>query len=99
MWLTETLKPIFTWIGNTISGTFHTIISAVSDVLGGVFDALGGLIDFIVGVFTGDWEQAWNGIKAFFVGIWDAIWGVIKGVINAIIDGYDKFIRSHKYSQ
>ena len=87
MWLTETLEPIFTWIGNTISGTFHTIVSTVSDVLGGVFDALGGLIDFIVGVFTGDWEQAWNGIKAFFVGIWDAIWGVIKGVINLIIDG------------
>lgn len=87
MWLTETLEPIFTWIGNYISSVFHTIISTVSDVLGGVFDALGGLIDFIVGVFTGDWEQAWNGIKAFFVGIWDAIWGVVKGVINAIIDG------------
>ncbi len=87
MWLTETLEPIFTWIGNTISGIFHTIVSTVSDVLGGVFDALGGLIDFIVGIFTGDWEQAWNGIKAFFVGIWDAIWGVVKGVINAIIDG------------
>lgn len=91
MWLTETLEPIFTWIGNTISGTFHTIISTVSDVLGGVFDALGGLIDFIVGVFTGDWEQAWNGIKAFFGGIWDAIWGVVKGVINSIIDGLNFF--------
>ncbi len=87
MWLTETLEPIFTWIGNTISGMFHTIVSTVSNVLGGVFDALGGLIDFIVGVFTGDWKRAWNGIKAFFVGIWDAIWGVVKGVINAIIDG------------
>jgi hypothetical protein len=87
MWLTETLEPIFTWIGNTISGIFHTIVSVVSDVLGGVFDALGGLIDYIVGVFTGDWEQAWNGIKSFFVGIWGAIWGVVKGVINAIIDG------------
>lgn len=87
MWLTETLEPIFTWIGNTISGTFHTVASTVSDVLGGVFDALGGIIDFIVGIFTGDWEQAWNGIKAFFVGIWDAIWGVVKGVINSIIDG------------
>ena len=87
MWLTETLEPIFTWIGNYISSVFHTIIGTISDVLGGVFDALGGLIDFIVGVFTGDWEQAWNGIKAFFVGIWDAIWGVIKGVINLIIDG------------
>lgn len=87
MWLTETLEPIFTWIGNTISGIFHTIISTVSDVLGGVFDALGGLIDFIVGIFTGSWEQAWEGIKSFFTGIWDAIWDAIKGVINLIIDG------------
>ena len=87
MWLTETLEPIFTWIGNTISDVFHTIVSTVSDTLGGVFDALGGLIDFIVGVFTGDWERAWSGIKSFFVGIWDAIWGVVKGVINLIIGG------------
>ena len=87
MWLTETLEPIFTWIGNYISGVFHTIISTVSDVLGGVLEALGGLIDFIVGVFTGDWKQAWNGIKTFFEGIWNTIWGVVKGVINSIIDG------------
>lgn len=85
-WLLEKLAPVFTWIGNTISGVFHTVVGAISDVLGGVFDALGGLIDFIVGVFTGDWEQAWNGIKSFFVGIWDAVWGTIKGIINLIID-------------
>lgn len=87
MWIVETLEPIFAWIGNVVSDYFGTIISTVSDVLGGVFDALGGLIDFIVGVFTGDWEKAWNGIKSFFSGIWDAIWGIIKGVINFIIDG------------
>lgn len=87
MWIVETLEPIFTWIGNVVFNVFGTIISTVSDVLGGVFDALGGLIDFIVGVFTGDWEKAWNGIKSFFSGIWDAIWGIIKGVINFIIDG------------
>jgi hypothetical protein len=56
-------------------------------VLGGIFDALGGLIDFVVGIFTGDWERAWEGIKNFFSGIWDAIWSAIKGVINLIIDG------------
>lgn len=87
MWFTETLEPTFTWIGNAISGTFHTIVSTVSGVLGGVFDALGGLIDFISGAFTGDWKKAWSGIKSFFVGIWDAIWASIKNTINSIIDG------------
>lgn len=59
----------------------------MGDVVCGILDALGGLLDFITGVFTGDWEKAWNGIKSFFKGIWDAIWGIIKGAINLIIDG------------
>lgn len=87
MWISETLGPIFTWIGDKIGKIFGTIISTVSGVLGGIFDALGGLIDFVVGIFTGDWERAWEGIKNFFSGIWDAIWSAIKGVINLIIDG------------
>ena len=92
MWLTEKLEPIFTWIGNYIVGVFHTIISTVSDVLGGVFDALGGLIDFIVGVFTGDWERAWEGVKSIFKGIFDALVGIAKAPINLIIDAINSLI-------
>ena len=66
---------------------FKTVFSVIGDVVGGILDALGGLLDFITGIFTGDWEKAWNGIKDFFKGIWDGIWGIIKGVINLIIDG------------
>lgn len=86
-WILRTVQPVFVWLGNVISSVFGTVIATVSDVVGGIFKLLGGLIDFITGVFTGDWEQAWDGIKSFFVGIWDAIWGVIKGTINSIIDG------------
>lgn len=92
MWITETLEPIFTWIGNTISDRFHTIVSTVSDVLSGVFDALGGLIDFIVGVFTGDWEQAWEGVKSIFKGIFDSLVGIAKAPINLIIDAINALI-------
>lgn len=79
-WLIDTLGPIF-------SEVFGDIYDCVGDTLGGIFDALGGLLDFITGVFSGDWEKAWNGIKDFFAGIWDAIWGIVKGVVNLIIDG------------
>ncbi len=87
MWITKTLKPTFTYIGNVISGIFYTIVSTVSGFISSAIKAVGGLIDFIVGVFTGDWERAWNGIKEYFEGIWDGIWNSIKGVINLIIDG------------
>ena len=86
-WFLQTVEPTFVWIGNVISSFLGTIIATVSDVAGGIFKSLGGLIDFIAGVFTGDWKQAWNGIKSFFVGIWDSIWASIKNTINIIIDG------------
>lgn len=47
-----------------------------------VFD---GIIDFIRGVFTGDWERAWKGVKEIFAGIFGALKAVALAPINAII--------------
>lgn len=91
----ETLVPFFNWfIANVAPGiaaamdvigsVLLAVGGVVADVFGGIFDALGGLIDFIAGVFTGDWQQAWEGIKTFFSGIWDAIYAIISTVWNAI---------------
>lgn len=41
----------------------------------GIWEVLVGIKDFIVGVFTGDWSQAWEGIKQIFTGAWTAIGG------------------------
>ncbi len=49
--------------------------------------AFGGLIDFITGVFTGDWEKAWNGIKTFFKSLWNSILAILGGAINAVVRG------------
>lgn len=85
-WIVENVVPVLSPIFETIGNLFMTAFGIISDVLGGIWDALGGLIDFIVGVFTGDWEKAWNGIKEIFSGIWDAIKGVFEGIWNAIKD-------------
>lgn len=100
----QTLQPFIEWFITNIAphiaaalevvgNAFFTVAGVVGDVLGSIFDALGGLIDFIVGVFTGDWQQAWEGIKAFFSGIWEAIksivslvWSAIKTIISTAIN-------------
>jgi hypothetical protein len=51
-----------------------------------LMEVLGGILDFIVGVFTGDWEKAWDGIQRVFKGIWDGVRNIAKGAINFIID-------------
>lgn len=86
-WLIEYMGPIITNIINHITKTVGTMIGMIMDVIGGLIKALKGVIDFLVGVFTGDWKKAWNGIKTFFSGIFDAIWGIVKGTINMMING------------
>lgn len=85
-YIIDKLAPKIQNILQTIWKVILDVAGGIADVIGGIFKALGGLMDFIIGIFTGDWEKAWNGIKEFFVGIWDAIWGAIKAVINGIID-------------
>lgn len=81
------LGPTVSHVVGTIVDVIGTVVGVISDVIGGILEALGGLLDFLTGVFTGNWEKAWDGIKQFFKGIWDGIWGIFKGVVNLIIDG------------
>lgn len=85
--ISETLGPVFNTVLRNIQSIFETVFRVIGDVVGGILKSFGGLIDFITGVFSGNWEKAWNGIKDFFGGIWDGIWGIIKGFVNLIIDG------------
>lgn len=91
-YLVDTLGPTVKNIANIIVGVVKTVFGAVSDIIKGILKALGGLLDFITGLFTGNWEKAWGGIKSIVEGIWNAIWGTIKGVINLIIDGVNALI-------
>ena len=83
-WLTEHMTPKIAQGLETVENILLTVFGVVADVIGGILDALGGLIEFLAGVFTGDWQQAWEGIKAFFKGIWDAIYAIILAVWNVI---------------
>ena len=58
----------------------------VSGILDGALTALTGIFDVFAGLFTGNWEQMWNGVKEIFGGIWDGIVGMLKGSMNRIID-------------
>lgn len=64
-----------------ISAVATTIMQVVSS-LQGVFD---GLIQFITGVFTGNWSQAWEGVKQIFGNAFDALVELCKIPINAVI--------------
>lgn len=69
----DTAKKIINW--------FDTIFTSAKGVLDGI-------IQFVTGVFTGDWEKAWNGVKQIFTNIWNAIYGTFTtfmGIISNVV--------------
>ena len=70
-----------------IMGALKTLLQYFINVAGDVIDILAGIIDFITGVFTGDWERAWNGLVNIFKGIVNGIIDIYEGIVNGIIDG------------
>ena len=97
------LVPVIDWIAKAIMPVLSPIIKYLTETVLYMFKVLGatiqtflkilrGLIDFIVGVFTGDWSKAWDGIKAIFEGVWNviklitkAVWEFIWGLISSIV--------------
>jgi len=92
-WFAENLGPPIANAFQFIVDVIGTVIGVIVDILKGFIKILGGLIDFIVGVFTGDWGRAWEGIKTMFEGVWNNIVAVFKGAINIIISAANYLIR------
>ena len=85
-WFVNKFGPPIAKVFNFIIEMVGNVVGDIIDVAGSIIDSLKGIVDFVVGIFTGDWERAWNGIKEFFQGIWDGLVGIVKTPINLIID-------------
>ena len=95
-WIKDKFNQFKKWLGNVFAtdwsekfGFLGDILNAyltnVKNVLDGVKRFFSGIIDFIAGVFTGNWDRAWKGVKNIFKGIWDSFTGIAKAPINMII--------------
>lgn len=91
-WVIQNIYPVIAPILEKVGEIVLNAFDMLSDVIGGILRALGGVIDFVVGVFTGDWKRAWQGIADIFGGIWDGIVGILRVPVNAIIDIINKLV-------
>jgi phage-related protein len=93
MWLWENaLKPLTNFVKDTVVTVFSEAFATIKAVIEDVKTAFNGLMNFITGVFTGDWQRAWDGIKDIFGGVWGAIEDIVRGVMNIIIGIVNTFI-------
>lgn len=79
--LIDTLAPAFTMIVEVITAA----VQIIGDVIVGLLDIFIGFMDIIIGLFTGDWQQVWDGVVQIFSGAWDIIVGIFTGVWDIIV--------------
>lgn len=70
--------PVILSVVQSLVASFQAIITSIQ----GIFD---GLITFVTGVFTGNWGQAWEGVKQIFGNAFNALVELAKAPINAVI--------------
>ena len=92
--MVDIFAPILAEAIKFVVDAFATAFAKISDIVSAVVRILKGLCEFVTGVFTGDWEKAWNGIKDIFGGVWDGIVGVLKGAVNTVIDMINAVLRA-----
>lgn len=96
-WIIANLLPVVAKIINVVGTVAIKVMKSLIKIIGDVADTLSGIIDFLVGVFTGDWELAWQGIKEIADGAWSFIKDVVSGaweIIKTVTKGALSIIKS-----
>ena len=91
-WFIEHVIPVITPFFTTTIDNIKSLIDWASDFVTHVIDALGGLIDFVTGVFTGDWDKAWNGLIDIVKSVVNIGLDAISGFFNFFINGINGVI-------
>lgn len=102
-WIQEKLSQFSKWLGSTFKtdwtknfGIFGTVLKgflkSAKDVIRDVKQIFNGFNDFISGVFSGNWQKAWTGIKNIFVGVFRGLADIAKSPINAIVGGFNSVL-------
>ena len=93
------VAPIVQGILQVVQAVMPVILSVVQSVIGSVqgiiqnlMTVLSGIIDFVTGAFTGNWSQAWNGIKSIFSGAVGGLGEIIKAPLRAVVSAVNTVI-------
>ena len=88
-WLTEKSDWVHEMFGDTIGNIYDTFVKNLQLILNwfdmtfkNIKQILDGIIQFVIGVFTGNWQEAWEGVKKIFGSIWDWIKNTVSTVIQ-----------------
>lgn len=86
----QAITPVVQSIVNFIVPIIQAAVTMITGIIRGITTVLQGIANFVKGVFTGNWQQAWQGIKQIFSGVINSIKAIFQGFANtvkSIVDG------------
>lgn len=91
-WIIENIIPVLAPIVEWIGTTALDLIGTVAEMASGILDALGGIIDFLVGVFSGDWDKAFSGLRQIADGFRKTFNAIFDFIQNNILTPFGNFL-------
>lgn len=79
------LYPQIVFVVNLIQDVVAVAAGVITDIINSIIQVLEGVVDFLTGVFTLNWEQAFEGLKKITHGFLNGFIGLAEGAVNLII--------------
>ncbi len=90
--LLQALVPVIQLLAEVFASVLGSALQSIAAIVQNVMSIFQGLIDFITGVFTGNWSQAWNGIKTIFSGAVGGLGEIIKAPLRVVVSAVNTVI-------
>jgi TP901 family phage tail tape measure protein len=93
------VMPIIEWIGDALGTVFEAagaylgpIIEGIGSLIAGIWEAISEFVEFVVAIFTGDWQHAWESAQAGVQGLVDGVKGLLEGLKQGFTDAMDVLV-------
>lgn len=83
-WLSNAFVTDWTKQFGIIGDYMNLFFSTIGNIIDGIKQIFNGIVEFFTGVFTGNWKQAWEGIKDIFIGVWNLMATIVTTPLNLI---------------
>lgn len=88
----ELLKAMWNGLCSVLAPVFEGVFQHILDIFTFVTDTILSVLDVFIGLFSGNWEQCWNGINGIFTGIWDFVVNQFSNILNTLRGVADVFL-------
>ena len=83
----EVVGAVWNGLCSVLAPLFEVAFKTVGDILDASLKLLTGIFDFWVGLFSGDWEQMWNGLVETFEAIFGGLANIFDDILGGIVAG------------